>query len=249
MRKRRAGPGTDEPGSGEREAALERQSTVRHDLRAPLAVMLPALSLLRDEVAGPLTPLQRDYLEILERNVLRLETLLAAALESGWVDCAAAPQEPAAVPLGELVEEVLAARRARAGDSTDVLVVRAPGAPATAWADREQVRCVVRNLLENALAAAGDAAAVSVLVGEGDDPASVVLAVEDTGPGMSPDEAARAFEFGYRTEAAREAGVPGLGAGLWVTRVLVERNGGTIVLESRAGAGTTVTVTLPAAQG
>jgi len=89
-----------EPDHGEREAARERQSFVRHELRAPLAVMYPALSMLLDGSAGELTPKQRDYLEILERNAERLACLIAGATESGWLDCAGAAVEPAAVPLG-----------------------------------------------------------------------------------------------------------------------------------------------------
>lgn len=61
---------------GEREAARERQSYVRHELRAPLAVMYPALSMLLDGSAGELTPKQREYLGILERSAERLERLL-----------------------------------------------------------------------------------------------------------------------------------------------------------------------------
>ena len=84
---------------GEREAARERQSYVRHELRAPLAVMYPALSMLLDGSAGELTPKQREYLELLERNAERMERRLAGATESGWLDCAGAAAEPAAVPI------------------------------------------------------------------------------------------------------------------------------------------------------
>ena len=67
---------------GERDAARERQSYVRHELRAPLAVMFPALSMLLDGSAGDLSPKQREYLEILERNAARLERRLAGGGEA-----------------------------------------------------------------------------------------------------------------------------------------------------------------------
>ena len=75
-------------GSAARSAARERQSHVRHDLRSPLAVMYPLLSLLLDDSA--LTPEQRGHLEVLDRNVTRLEALITSAAESGWADCSAA---------------------------------------------------------------------------------------------------------------------------------------------------------------
>jgi hypothetical protein len=58
--------------------------------------MYPALSMLLDGSAGELTSKQRKYIEILERNAERLERLIAGAAESGWLDCARAPTEPAA---------------------------------------------------------------------------------------------------------------------------------------------------------
>src|SRR5450756_2014084 len=64
---------------GNREAARERQSYVRHELRGSLAVMYPALSMLLDGSAVELTPKQREYLEILERSAERLERLIAGA--------------------------------------------------------------------------------------------------------------------------------------------------------------------------
>src|SRR5450759_5910967 len=132
---------------GNREAALERQSYVRHELRGSLAVMYPALSMLLDGSAGELTPKQREYLEILERSAERLERLIAGATESGWLDCAGADAEPAAVPLGEVLDEVLAVRRLSGQQEQLIRVEHAPGPRAVAWADREQVLQIVENLL------------------------------------------------------------------------------------------------------
>ena len=79
---------------GAAEAARERQSHMRHDLRAPLAVIYPLLSLLLDEGAGELTAQQREYLQVLERNVVRLEALVTGVADSGWADCSVAPALP-----------------------------------------------------------------------------------------------------------------------------------------------------------
>jgi len=96
---------------GGREAARQRQSYVQHELRAPLAVMYPALSMLLGGAAGELSARQREYLEIMERNVVRLEGMIASVVDSGWSECAAAPAEPAEVSLGDVVEGILAVRR------------------------------------------------------------------------------------------------------------------------------------------
>jgi signal transduction histidine kinase len=232
---------------GEREAARERQSHVRHELRSPLAAMYPALSMLLDGIAGELTTMQRDYLEIIERSAVRLERYLSGATESGWLDCAAAPVEPAAVSLAEAVEDTLALRRIGGLEGPRIEIERARGAQAVAWADREDVRHIVADLLDNAVRYAGDRGPVRALVSASVTEPAVSLAVHDDGDGIPSDEIARVFDFGFRGHAAREASVPGLGIGLWVCRELAERNGGSIAVRSEVGAGTTVTLTLPAA--
>jgi len=237
-----------EPDLGVREAARERQSYVRHELRAPLAVMYPALSLLLDGIAGELTPKQREYLEILERSAERLECFVAGATESGWLDCAGAAVEPAAVPLGEVLEEVLAERRRGGQQGPRIRVERAPGSRAVAWADHEQVRQIVVNLLGNAAQHAGSGGVIRVGVSASEDVPTVSFAVMDEGRGIPADERARIFDFGFRGVAARQAGLPGLGIGLWVCRELVGRSAGSIAVRSEEGAGTTVTVTLPASR-
>jgi len=234
---------------GEREAARERQSYVRHELRAPLSVMYPALSLLLDGSAGDLTPKQRDYLEILERNAERMERQFAAATESGWLDCAGVAAEPAAVPLGEALEEVLAVRRLSGRQGPLIQVEYAPGPLAVAWADREQMRQIAANLLGNAAQYSGGSGAVRIVVSTSEDSSTVSFAVQDEGPGIPADELAHVFDFGFRGAAAWEAAPPGLGIGLWVCRELVGRCGGSIAIRSEVGAGATVTVTLPAAGG
>lgn len=232
---------------GEREAARERQSYVRHELRAPLAVMYPALSMLLNGSAGELTPKQREYLEILERNAERLERLIAGATESGWLDCAGAAVEPVAVPLREVLDEVLAVRRLGGQQGPLIQVERAPGPRAVAWADREQVLQIVENLLGNAAQYSAVGRPVRVTLGASADQPTVSLVVEDEGLGIPAEELPHVFDFGFRGVAAREAALPGLGIGLWVCRELVGRSGGSIAIRSEVGAGATVTVTLPAA--
>ena len=236
-----------EPDSDERAAARERQSHVRHELRSPLAVMYPALSMLLDGSAGDLTSKQRQYIEILERNAERLERYISGATESGWLDCAGADVEPAAVPLGEALEEVLAVRRLGGQQGPRIDIGHAPGPRAVAWADREQVRQIVSNLLANAAQYSDGASVIRIDVSAAGDSSTVSFAVQDHGWGIPANELVRVFDFGFRGAAARDAALPGLGSGLWVCRELVGRSGGSLAIRSEVGEGTTVTVTLPAA--
>jgi two-component system sensor histidine kinase BaeS len=98
---------------------------------------------------------------------------------------------------------------------------------------------VIGNLLANAVRAtpAGGSVRVEVRRATGE----ITLSVADTGAGMEPELAARAFE-----RFSRAAGSPGSGLGLPIVRELVRAHGGEVELSSQPGTGTTVTVHLPA---
>ncbi|MCX6364327.1 MAG: ATP-binding protein, partial [Actinobacteria bacterium] len=147
----------------------------------------------------------------------------------------------------EALEEVLAERRLGGQQGPRIQVEHAPGPRAIAWADREQVRQIAADLLGNAALYSGSGSVIRIDVSASADSSSVSFAVQDQGCGIPADELVRVFDFGFRGAAAREAALPGLGIGLWVCRELAGRSGGSIAIRSEVGAGTTVTVTFPAA--
>lgn len=236
----------DRPDRDQREAAHERQAYVRHELRAPLAVMYPLISLLLDGLAGPLTDQQREYLETLQRSAERLEARIASATESGWLESAATPMATEAVPLDELVEELLALRRLCGRVGRRIEVPPSPTPPPVAVADRGHVRLILANLIANADHHSSPGGAIRVSTGLVEDPLTVTLTVQDDGGGMAADQLAEAFDFGY-CGGAGDGSQSGLGIGLWVCRELVDRNAGSITIDSAEGGGTTVTVSFPAA--
>ncbi len=228
-------------------AARERQSHVRHELRASLAVIYPLLSLLLDGGAGELGPQQREFLEMMERNVVRLEALITGVASSGWADCSPAAVMPGEVALSDVAEEVVSLRRLdEQGGAPVVVDAGLPPVP-RARADRDDVRQIIADLVRNAVTYTPDDGSVTVHIAAGGDPGTVTLEVADTGPGIPLDELARVFDFGFRGELPLRLRTPGLGAGLWVCRQLAARNGGSLTLASEPGAGVRATLVLPAA--
>jgi signal transduction histidine kinase len=236
-------------------AAHTRQSFVRHELRAPLAVLYPLLSLLVDGGAGELTAHQRELLTVLERNVTRLEALVTGLTESGWAECSPAGRVAEAVPLDEVAREVLSLRQAVDHDlplitievDSRLTAAQESGVPSatSAMVDRDDVRLIIGALLRNAAAFSPDNGAITVQIVPGRDPDTIAVEVIDNGPGMPAEELARAGEFGFRGKLARERQVPGLGIGLWVCRELAARNGGSLELTAADGGGVHARVTLP----
>ena len=234
--------------SSERNLARERQSHVRHELRAPIAVIYPLLSLLLDGGAGELSAQQREYLEVLERSVTRIEALVTGAAESGWADCSAAPAEPSEVVLEEVAQEIVTVRR-MTGQGGPTVEVEAGVPSPCAWADRDDVRQIVTDLVRNAVTYTPADGRVVIRAVASEGAGTVVVEVGDNGPGMPPEELARAFEFGFRGELATQLRAPGLGAGLWICRELAARNGGSVTLASEPGAGLRAALALPEFEG
>ena len=242
------GPAADAAaGKAATEAARERQSRVRHDLRAPLAVIFPLLSLLLDGDAGELNAQQRGYLEVLERNVARLEALVSGVANSGWADCSAAAAQPAEVDLAEVAHEVVMLRRMEDLGGPPVLIEAGRPPTPRAWADRDDVRQIVTDLVRNAASYTPAPGDIVIRIRRDVSAGAVTVEVADTGPGMPPEEVARAFEFGFRGKLATQLRVPGLGAGLWICRELARRNGGSLTLASEPGTGVRAALVLPAA--
>ncbi len=108
----------------------------------------------------------------------------------------------------------------------------------------DKVRQAILNIVRNAAVHGGDHVVVRVTATEG----AVRIAVEDDGPGMTPEVAARATERFVRGDSSRSrASGGGSGLGLAITAAIVDAHGGTLAVSSAVGQGTTVTLTIPRA--
>ena len=216
------------------DAAARRQrefvADVSHDLQSPLAAQRVALELALSRPEG------RDT-ESLCAEVLGatadMERLVGDLLVVASVDARVAA-EPAPMDLDALVLEEAA--RARVGGRVDVDTSGVSGAPA--YANVDDVRRVVRNLLDNAVA---HARARVVLTVDADE-RWAQLVVHDDGPGVPAEHRDRIFDRFYRGEASRSRG--GSGLGLSIARGLTARNAGRLELVG-SGPGAVLRLRLP----
>ena len=110
--------------------------------------------------------------------------------------------------------------------------------------DRDRLRQVLDNLLDNALVHTPDATPVHVRLAAGE-AGQVTVEVRDEGPGLTPDQAARVFERFYRADPSRSRSNGGSGLGLSIVEAVVSAHGGTVRCASAPGEGATFTITLP----
>jgi PAS domain S-box-containing protein len=219
-------------------------ATASHELRTPLAAVYGAArTLRRTDIEIPAE--QRDrFLDIIVSETERLtaivsQILLAGQLEEGRVDVSTA-----ATDLTPLVESALDSARLRAPELIE-LRLEQNGAPAVALADEDKLRQVLVNLLDNAIKYSPDGGDVVVELAGGH--GRVRLTVCDSGLGIPPGEQERIFEKFYRLDPALTRGVGGSGLGLFISRELVSRMGGSLTVRSEPGEGAAFVVDLPAA--
>jgi signal transduction histidine kinase len=219
-------------------------ATASHELRTPLAAVYGAVRTLR----RPDTDIGDDnrdlLLAIIERETERLtsivgQILLADHLGSESFRIASEPCD-----LRELADEVVRAARVRAPDGISVKV-DAPQRLPSVRGDADKLRQVLVNLVENAIKYSPDGGDVVVRIDVENGNGRIV--VRDPGIGISPADQKRIFEKFTRLDPGLSRGVGGTGLGLYITRELLARMGGTISVDSSPGIGSAFTVELPLA--
>ncbi len=213
-----------------------------HELRTPITTIRGYAELYRQgglsEPDALDAALRRTEQEATRMGVLVDDLLLLARLDQGR------PLERALVDVAALARDAVA--DARAAHTGHTIRFEGEGEGAV-LGDEHRLRQVLANLLTNAVDHTPAGTTVTVAVGP--DPAGadrVRVQVADDGPGMDPDLADRAFERFARGDASRSRHTGGSGLGLSIVAAIVAAHGGQVALASSPGAGTTVTVTLPA---
>ncbi len=210
-----------------------------HELRTPVTTIRGYAELYRTGALDDPAELD-EAMRRTEQEAMRMGTLVDDLLRLARLD-QGRPLERSPIDLCALAADAVRDARARAPGR--VLRLHADE-PVVVEGDEDALRQVLGNVVANALVHA-PAAPVDVRVHATDGHA--VVEVADTGPGMAPSDAARAFERFYRADAARTRVRGGSGLGLAIVDATVRAHGGTASLRSDLGVGTTVRLELPTA--
>jgi signal transduction histidine kinase len=216
-----------------------------HELRTPLTPIVLQLRMLRTSQEGaPLSEKQRHAMDMLDRNIRRLNALVQDLLEVAKLQAGQLRLSRRLVDLDHVVGEAVESFREPAAEAGVVLDFR-PSGGAVVEADAKRLLQVLFNLLTNALKFTARGGTIAVEVQARDDGAEV--RVRDTGPGLAAEQLGRLFQP-FQMAHDPERGPAGSGLGLFICRGIVEQHGGRIWAASEGpGKGTTFAFALPAA--
>jgi PAS domain S-box-containing protein len=221
-------------------------SHVSHELRSPLTAIKQFTSILFDGQAGELNPEQRQFQQIVLRNVRQLQSMIDDLLEITRLETGKLTVHPECVELHDVVTDTFNTLLGSARDKGVTLQAEPLEDAPAAYADPTRLRQVMIILLENAIKFTPAGGSVTVR-GRVSAPDGRLLRVEvaDTGCGIGSEMSDRLFERLFQVTEAVRSSRKGLGLGLYICRELVERQGGRIWAERRDGDGSTFVFTVP----
>ncbi len=213
-----------------------------HELRAPLVPILGFSSLLGRKPG--IDASQREDLGIIEHSGEHLLTLIDGVLDMAKIEAGRLQLEIAAFDLGRLVQEVAGTMRIRAEEKGLALRLKqSVSFPRFIKGDEARLRQILLNLAGNAVKFTEEGSVTIRLRTRQGDAGHLIVEVEDTGPGIAPEDRKRVFQpFVQLAEPGTQKGI---GLGLAIARRLTGLMGGSISLESTPGQGSTFRVELP----
>lgn len=212
---------------------------ISHDLRSPLAVIKGSAEVVAQLWDRLTEDEKRERLHVIVRQSERMDALLKrdleiALMESGELKCKREPFDLATL-VREAAEDLAGAEKSR--EFKTEISESVPNA----LGDKERSEQVMGNLLSNAVKFSPAGSVITLSVSSGDE--GVHVGVHNEGPGIEESRLAEIFDKMTRLDPKRE----GTGLGLYITKYLVEAQGGSIAASSAPGGGVSFRFTIPIA--
>ena len=218
-------------------------ANMSHELRTPLNAVIGFSEVLGEQMFGKLNDKQSEYVDDIHTSGRHLLSLINDILDLAKIEAGRMELDLTTFDIRQALGNALTLVSERAGRRGIALESEIDGSLTDMTGDERKVKQILLNLLSNAVKFTPEGGRVT-LTARGAD-SSVVIAVRDTGVGISAEDQQHIFEEFRQvgTDYARK--VEGTGLGLTLTRRFVELHGGEIVVESELGAGSEFRISLP----
>ncbi len=215
-------------------------ANVSHELKTPLTSLKGFIETL---AGGALKEPERSqaFLKMMEEDTNRLTRLIEDLLELSKIESKEIPLTLEKLDLKAEIETVTSGFEPLLRQKA--LTFENCVESIQVWADRDRLRQVLINLIDNAIKFNKERGRIIVRAGEIGD--KVRISVEDTGIGIPEKATPRIFERFFRVDKARSRELGGTGLGLAIVKHIIEAHGGSVSCESRLGDGSKFSFTLP----
>ncbi|MCX7853460.1 MAG: ATP-binding protein [Caldilineales bacterium] len=217
-------------------------SVVSHELKTPLHSIKGFVDIILMGKTGPVSAIQRDFLETVKQQTDHLQRMIDDLLEFSRLESGRVTLRLQPVDLPVVVEAVVEKLTPLAASAEVALINLVPEDLPTIAADPWRLEQVVTNLVDNAIKFTPAQGRVTIRARDTGD--FIEVSVEDTGIGIPADQLERVFERFYQVDGGVNRLYKGTGLGLTICRHLVEHHGGRIWATSELGRGTTFTFTI-----
>jgi signal transduction histidine kinase len=217
-------------------------ANMSHELRTPLNAILGYTELVIDQTYGAVPDKMRGVLDRVQSNGRHLLGLINDVLDLSKIEAGQLTLTLASYSLADVMHSVLGAVESLATEKRLALKLDVPANLPAGRGDERRITQVLLNLVGNAIKFTDKgeiAIAASAMNG------SFKIAVRDTGPGISPADQVKIFEEFQQADNSTTKSKGGTGLGLAIAKRIIEMHGGHISVESKLGAGSTFTVSLP----
>jgi signal transduction histidine kinase len=217
-------------------------SIIAHDLRSPFTALVGMSQYLAKGIDQLDPETAKEFLEGMHKSSKNAFNLLENLLEWSRIQTGRLPMEPKMVDVSDVLEDNLSLLQVNI-ENKEIEVENNLNEHEEAWADENAVHTVLRNLLSNAIKFTPKEGSISIYSQRLKD--KVVITVKDSGVGMDQETLDNLFRIDQRNTTRGTDREKGSGLGLILCKEFVERNHGSLSVESKRGAGSMFSFTLP----
>ncbi|MCK8817643.1 cell wall metabolism sensor histidine kinase WalK [Natroniella sulfidigena] len=210
-------------------------ANVSHELKAPLASIKGSSEILLDGIITDKEQ-QQNYLQIILDETNRLTQLVNEILDLAEVDNQVVSFELERVAVNQLLEQIGLVFSKGLKSEEDCLTIIKPEEESYVWANKEKIKQVLLNLLNNAYKFSPDHAQITLGATKADEN-KVKFWVEDKGIGIPQDELENVWERFYKVDKARTPDQGGSGLGLSIVKEIIEQHQGDVFVDSELETG------------